>query len=99
MARKREGMSKLYSTVESDARKNPVTARGHKHISSHVMGHGVGIEVSATTTDIGNPGEPRFVINITGGGSYEGFKEFLAAVIAHDDGTYTIERPISPSGL
>lgn len=44
-------MSKLYGEIVSDSRKSGVTSRGHKHISAHIRGWSVGVEVEAKIED------------------------------------------------
>lgn len=40
-------MSRLYASIDSDARKTQATSRGHKSIEAHVRGWNAGIEVTA----------------------------------------------------
>lgn len=47
-------MSRLYASIESDARKTPATSRGHKEIESHTRGWHNGIRVVARATDSGD---------------------------------------------
>jgi len=42
-------MSRLYASIDSDARKTQATSRGHKHIDSHVRGWNVGVRIVART--------------------------------------------------
>lgn len=40
-------MSRLYASIDSDARKTSATSRGHAHIDAHVRGWSEGVRVVA----------------------------------------------------
>lgn len=44
-------MSRLYASIESDARKTIPTSRGHKHINTHTRGWDSGVRVIARVED------------------------------------------------
>ena len=44
-------MSRLYASIDSDARKTQATSRGHKHIETHTRGWDLGVRVIARTVN------------------------------------------------
>lgn len=68
-------MSRLYASIDSDARKTQATSRGYKHMSAHVRGWDNGVEVVAN----GNGGKDVFYIYATGG-SNNPSRELIAVV-------------------
>ena len=44
-------MSRLYASIDSDARKTQATSRGHRRISAHVRGWNDGVRVVARIED------------------------------------------------
>jgi hypothetical protein len=72
-------MSRLYASIDSDARKTQATSRGHKRIDAHVRGWDNGVEVVAN----GNGGKDVFYVYATGGSNAPS-KRTLVAVIGGD---------------
>jgi hypothetical protein len=58
-------MSKLYASIDSDARKTEATSRGHKHISTHTRGWDLGVRVRSESDPVS--GEPVFEVFVTSG--------------------------------
>jgi hypothetical protein len=69
-------MSRLYASIDSDARKTQATARGHKEISAHVRGWDSGVRVAASIED----GRDVFHVYETGG-SHDAASHRLIAVV------------------
>jgi len=71
-------MSRLYASIDSDARKTQATSRGHKHIITHTRGWDTGVEVMAWITD---DDKDAFDIRLTGGSSGAGGTKLIATVV------------------
>jgi len=69
-------MSRLYASIDSDARKTQATSRGHKNISAHVRGWDSGVEVVARADETGDV----FDIYLTTGSHASGSKQLVGRV-------------------
>ena len=69
-------MSRLYASIDSDARKTQATSRGHRHISTHTRGWDSGVLVVADTTG----DEDVFRVYATGGSNGEQSKTLVATI-------------------
>jgi hypothetical protein len=58
-------MSRLYASIDSDSRKTQATSRGHRHISAHVRGWEVGVQVEAAIDN--DSDEDVFAVYVTRG--------------------------------
>lgn len=70
-------MSKLYASIDSDARKTQATSRGHRSISAHVRGWDVGVSVEARVDD---DGEVVLYVYRTSGSNGAGSSKLIAEV-------------------
>jgi poly(3-hydroxybutyrate) depolymerase len=75
-------VSRLYASIDSDARKTQATSRGHKNLSAHVRGWDSGVEVVASV----NPetGTDEFHIYLTSGSNGGGSRELCGVVTPRD---------------
>jgi hypothetical protein len=78
-------MSKLYASINSDARKTEATSRGHKHISSHTRGWDLGVRVVAT---LNHNGREVFEVYVTSGSSGGPSDDLIGRVALHDGYRY-----------
>jgi hypothetical protein len=76
-------MSKLYASIDSDARKTQATSRGHHDLSAHVRGWDLGIETSAHVRPDNGRVEIRVWIT---GGSNAARSQRLLAVVTEENG-------------
>ena len=54
-------MSKLYATIDSDARKTQATSRGHKRITTHAASWAGAVRVDMWISD---NGETRYTVSL-----------------------------------
>lgn len=71
-------MSRLYASIDSDARKTQAMSRGHKYITTHTRGWNTGVEVDAYVTD---DDRDAFRIYATSGSNGGTGRMFLGIVI------------------
>ena len=93
-------MSRLYASIDSDARKTQATSRGHKQISAHVRGWDDGVEVQAFADETG----VGFYIYQTGGSNGAMNPKLIATlrdgqVILPIDVQYPIDRAKAQEGF
>jgi hypothetical protein len=69
-------MSRLYASIDSDARKTQATSRGNKEISAHVRGWDSGVRISAWIED----GQDVFGVYETGGSNDPANHRLLAVI-------------------
>lgn len=88
-------MSKLYASIDSDARKTQATSRGHRHIESHTRGWDLGVRVRAIHDQIKRD-EDVFEIYVTSG-SNGGAADVLVGRVSFHDGEryfYPVDKSI-----
>lgn len=82
-------MSRLYASIDSDARKTQATSRGHRYISAHVRGWDVGVQVETVDNETD---EDVFAIYITRGSSGNTFTARLIGTVRLIDGDPVFEQ-------
>lgn len=80
-------MSRLYASIDSDARKTQATSRGHKHIDAHIRGWDSGVRVIARVTESGDV----FDVYHTGGSNGGDSDQLIGTV--HGDSFYRVGDP------
>jgi len=78
-------MSRLYASIDSDARKTQATSRGHKHIDSHTRGWDLGVRVVASLED---SGREVFEVYATSGSNGGTSDDLIGRVAMHDGISY-----------
>jgi hypothetical protein len=82
-------MSRLYASIDSDARKTQATSRGFRNIESHVRGWNLGVRVAART--VGE--DDVFDVYVTSGSS-GGESDHLVATIESFEGARHFSRMV-----
>lgn len=74
-------MSRLYASIDSDARKTQATSRGHQHIESHTRGWSAGVEVVARVVLADKTDRDEFQVYMTTGSGGSGGRTLLGTVV------------------
>ena len=82
-------MSRLYASIDSDARKTQATSRGYHNVEAHVRGWNLGVRVAARTCG----DDDVFDVYVTAG-SNGGASDVLVATIESMDDARWFSRMI-----
>ena len=82
-------MSRLYASIDSDARKTQATSRGHHNVEAHVRGWNLGVRVAARTC-----GEDDVFDVYATSGSSGGESDVLVATIESMEGARWFSRMV-----
>jgi hypothetical protein len=83
-------MSRLYASIDSDARKTSATSRGHKRVTTHTRGWAAGVQVEASIID----GRDCFEIYLTGGSNGAQSRQYLGYVQDTDSALGAVFVPV-----
>ena len=72
-------MSRLYASIDSDARKTQATSRGHRVMSTHTRGWSLGVRVVASADPASD--EDTFDVYVTSGSGGNGSDVLLGQVV------------------
>ena len=94
-------MSRLYASIDSDARKTQATSRGHKNIEAHVRGWDTGVAVRAM---VDSEDRDVFYVYATGGSNDGSLHKLVATIVDGQvvlpvDVQYPIDRAKAQEGF